>query len=384
VCTELGAIITKELRQTFRDRRMLMVLFLSPVLQLTLFGFAVNLDVDHLATVVRDDDRSQTSRSILRGMVADPTLHVVGKVEDPVSAIRGGEASVGLIFPHGLERKLVHGSPAEVQVLVDGTDPIVATTAIDTATRYLQREAARIVARRRDSTHVTAAPTLGAAPRPRRILPAIRAEPHIYYNPRLKSAVYMVPGVLATVLLVVTTVITAMSIARERELGTIEQLMVAPMRPAVLLLGKILPFAAIGMVTAGVVLAVGTILFDVPVRGPLLVLVIGTALYLMSTLGMGVLISTMARSQQQAILGGFFFIMPSIMLSGFISPIANMPEIIRLTTYGNPVRYYVEILRGNLLKSAGFADLAFQLIALAVFGAAILGIASLRFHKRMG
>jgi ABC-2 type transport system permease protein len=193
----------------------------------------------------------------------------------------------------------------------------------------------------------------------------------------------MIPGVAAVVLLVVTTISTAMSIAKERELGTIEQLLVTPMQPATLLFGKILPFAGIGLVVAGVVLAVGTNLFRVPVRGPIHVLILGTAFYLLSTLGTGVLISTVAKTQQQAILGGFFFIMPAIYLSGFMSPVENMPAWIQPLTWINPVRYYVEILRSCLLKGATLSDLWPQLGALVLFGSAIFGASSMRFRKRL-
>jgi ABC-2 type transport system permease protein len=193
----------------------------------------------------------------------------------------------------------------------------------------------------------------------------------------------MVPGVASLVLLVVTTVVTAMGIAREREVGTIEQLLVTPIRPVVLLLGKTLPFALIGLVVAGLVLSVGTNLFDVPVRGSLAAIFVGTVLYLLSTLGAGVFISTVAQTQQQAILGSFFFLLPAILLSGFMTPIENMPAWIQPLTWINPVRYYVEILRAGLLKGAGFAELRFQLGALTVFGVAILGISALRFRKRV-
>lgn len=214
-------------------------------------------------------------------------------------------------------------------------------------------------------------------------LPSVEIKVRTLYNPSLKSPIYMIPGVAAVVLLIVTTVVSAMGIARERELGTIEQLLVTPLRPTVLLLGKMLPFAGIGLVTAGMVLGVGTTIFHVPVRGSLVVVFVATLLYLMSTLGVGVFISTVARTQQQAILGGFFFILPAILLSGFMSPIENMPDWIRTLAAINPVRYYVEILRTSLLKGAGFVDLFRPLLALLFFGAGILGLGALRFQKRI-
>ena len=217
-----------------------------------------------------------------------------------------------------------------------------------------------------------------------RALPQIRLAPRILYNPRLKSAMYMVPGVAAMVLLVVTTIVTAMGIARERELGTMEQILVTPLRPWVLLLGKCLPFALIGLVEVWAILTVGSYLFDVPLRGSFVLITVATFFYLFTTLGAGILISTVSRSQQQAILGGFFFMMPAILLSGFMTPIENMPSWLRPLTLLDPVRYYLAILRACLLKGAGFADVRRELVSLAVFGTALITLSSLRFHKRLG
>jgi len=286
-----------------------------------------------------------------------------------------GEASVAIVVPRGYARRVTEGNPTQVQVLVDGTDSVRAQVTLNTALRYLQREGLRLAQARL----AQAAALQGLQPG----WPTIRLEPRIYYNPRLRSPIYMVPAVAAVTLLVVTTIVTAMGLAREKEMGTVEQLMITPMRPLVLLLGKTLPFALIGLVVGGVVLAVGTHLFDVPVRGSLAVIFLGMVLYLMSTLGVGVFVSTIARTQMQAILGGFFFLLPAILLSGFMSPIEYMPRWIQPLTYLNPVRYIVEILRAGLLKGADITDLWFQLVALAVFGGTILGLATLRFRKQM-
>jgi ABC-2 type transport system permease protein len=372
---QLFAVVKKELRQTVRDRRMLTLLLVAPVIQLTLFGFAVNLEVDHIPTAIVDQDRTRTSRDLVAGMVADPTLVVVERTDDPDLPLATGAAVAVVIVPTGFERDLLFGRPAKIQALVDGTNPIQAQAAVDAALRYVQQVAIDRSARRLEMQ----AGLTGIVPSS----PSVVMEPRILYNPSMKSPVYMVPGVAAVVLLIVTTIVTAMGIARERELGTIEQLLVTPMQPTVLLVGKVLPFAGIGLVTAGMVLGVGTNVFSVPVRGSLLVLLVGVLLYLMSTLGTGIFISTMARTQQQAILGGFFFMMPAILLSGFMSPIDNMPSWVKPLTWINPVRYFVEILRAVLLKGAGFADVKFQLFALLVFGVVILSAGSMRFRKRL-
>jgi len=373
--TEVLAVIQKELRQTFRDPRMAVTLFLAPVMQLTVLGFAVELDVDRVPTVAVDHDHSPESRALLQSMFADGTLLRVGDDEDPARPLSEGLANVVIVVPRGYADDLAHERATAIQVLIDGTDPIRAQAALAAAGQSIQEKDLELISQRFE--HYAA---LGATAHPPE---RSRMIPRVLYNPSLKSPIYMVPGVAAVVLLIVTTVVTAMGIARERELGTIEQLLVTPLRPTVLLIGKIVPFADIGLVTAGIVISVGAHLFHVPVRGSLFAVFLGTGLYLLSTLGMGVFISTMARNQQQAILGGFFFLLPAILLSGFMSPIDNMPTFARALSYVNPVRYYVEVLRSCLLKGSGVVDVGFQLIALALFGATILGIASVRFKKRV-
>lgn len=375
------AVVIKEFRQAFRDPRMAMILFAVPVLQLTLLGFAVDLDVDHVATAVVDQDQSPESRRLVEQMTADPTLDVVYRPDSSSGVDAGDPLGRGMVFvvvaiPSGFAKEFARGSAAEVQVLLDGTDPVRSQSASAAVLDFLQRASFERAVNRAETRLAARGQILA--------LPRTVVKPRILYNPSLVSAVYMVPGVAAAVLLIVTTVVTAMSIARERELGTIEQLLVTPMRPSALLLGKVLPFAGIGFVSAGLVIAVGTNVFDVPIRGSLPVLALGTVLYLLSTLGMGVFISTVAKNQQQAILGGFFFILPAVLLSGFMSPVENMPDWIQLISRLDPVRYYVEILRAVLLKGAGFEDLRVPMGALALFGATIMTLGSLRFHKRVG
>jgi ABC-2 type transport system permease protein len=372
---ELKAVIKKELRQTFRDRRMVFLLVLAPILQLTLLGYAVDLDVREIPTAVHDLDHTRTSRELIAGLFADGTLRQAGAVDDPGLAMASGAVQAVVSLPRGLERDLLAGRPAKVQLLVDGTDPVRAQVTTALGLQFLQRRGFALARARLAES----AALLGRAPS----VPLLTLEPRIYYNPRLKSTQYMVPGVAAVTLLVVTTVITAMGLAREREMGTIEQLLITPMRPVTLLLGKTLPFALIGLVTGGLVLAVGTNLFAVPVRGSLLAIFLGMVLYLMSTLGTGIFISTVARTQQQAILGGFFFLLPAILLSGFVTPIENMPGWIQPVTWLNPVRYFVEILRSGLLKGAGVVDLLPQLGALLLFGASILTLSAFRFRKQL-
>jgi ABC-2 type transport system permease protein len=373
--TELLAVMKKEVRQIFRDRRMAMTLIMAPVLQLMLLGYAVDLDVDRIPTAVVDLDQTAESRALIFGLFADQTMVEVAHDGDPDEAIAGGTAQVAVIIPRGIGSDLLHERTSEVQLVINGSDPIRAQAALDAALSYSQAQSVSIATSRFEAR----ASLLGSSAS----IPSVKVVPRILYNPQMKSPLYMVPGVAAMVLLVVTTISTAMSIAKERELGTVEQLLVTPMAPSTLLLGKVLPFAAIGVVVAGVVLAVGTNLFDVPVRGPVYILFLGTVFYLLSTLGVGVFISTMAKTQQQAILGGFFFVMPAIYLSGFMSPVENMPTWIQPITLFNPVRYYVEILRSCLLKAATISELWQELTALIAFGVGIFGLSALHFKKRL-
>jgi len=375
----LWAVMAKEVRQAFRDRRMAMILLVAPLLQLVVLGYAVDLDVDHIPTVICDQDRTPASRELTEAVLAEGTFDLVASTTNPAEAmadLTSGRAAAAWIVPRGFEVDVSRGGAASVQVLLDGADPNRSQIASAVAQQTAMNRSIRLLLQQ---TSTAAAARQGTAGIPR-ISPVVR----ILYNPRLRSAVYMVPGLAATVVLIVTTIVTAMGIAREKEMGTMEQLLVTPLRPWVLLVGKCLPFAAVGLIEVAAILAIGTWLFDVPIRGSLVVVFAAASLYVMSTLGTGVFISTVSSSQQQAILGGFLFLMPAILLSGFMTPIEGMPAWIRPLTYINPVRYFVEVLRSVLLKGSGFSDLVFQFVALACFGTIILGISTLRFKKQLG
>jgi len=285
--------------------------------------------------------------------------------------LKTGQAAVVIVIEAGYGQNVARGTGGTIQVMVDGTDPNRAQIALQTATQLSSAQSLGLLAQKAKSTYGTSS------------IGSIRLSPRILYNPSMKSATYMVPGVAAMILLIVTTIVTAMGITREREIGTLEQILVSPLPPWILLLGKCLPFAFVGQIQVFAILAVGSFLFDVPLRGSMLLVGVATGLYLMTTLGVGVFISTVSRSQQQAILGGFFFLMPAILLSGFMTPIQNMPAWLRPLTYLNPVRYFVEIIRGCLLKGASFGDLWFQLTALLIFGVLILTASAMRFRKTL-
>lgn len=374
----LGALIRKEFRQAFRDPRMVWMLIGVPVLQLILFGFVVDLDVDRLPTALCDLDRSAQSRDLAAHFFADGTFVERVRVRDPERAshlLARGKVAAALIFPRGLARDLKRGDPAEVQLVVDGTDPVRSRVAMGVAEQFFGTRAVGLAIARVEQ--VTRAQGRVAE------IPRIQIEPRILYNPRMKSPVFMVPGVAAAVLLIITTLVTAMGVAREREMGTLEQVLVTPLGRTTFVFGKILPYALIGLFDVTLILTAGTYLFDVPVRGSLLVVYAAAALYLLTTLGVGLFLSTISRSQQQAILAGFFFVMPAMILSGFMTPVENMPEWIRPLAYADPMYYFLKILRAVLLKGAGFADLAHQFLALAGFGVVIFTASALRFGRRL-
>jgi ABC-2 type transport system permease protein len=371
---QLGAVFRKEVRQTLRDRRIMFMLLVAPLIQTTVFGFAVDFDVDRVPTVVVDEDRSDASRDLARRLLADGTLRRAGEAPAAVEAERSlddGRAAAVLVLPRGLADDLASGRPARVQVVLDGTDPNRAGVAGGAASRFFGEEGERLMRQR-----LVAA---GRAPPAQAVL-----SPRVAYNPRLKTAPYLVPGIAGTLLVIVTTLVTAMGLAREREMGTMEQVLVTPIKPIWLLTGKLLPFLVIGVFEVLLLLAAGTWIFAVPIRGSLLVGAAGVLLYVFSTLGVGLLISTMSQSQQQAFLGAFIFMMPAILLSGVMTPIRAMPDWLQLLTYVNPVRHFAEVMRGVLLRGAGFADLWSQLASLAVLGAGIMGLAVSRFRTTLG
>jgi ABC-2 type transport system permease protein len=367
--TSLVALWRKELIQAFRDRRMLFMLLMVPVVQVIVFGYAANLEFNHAATVVVDDDHTPESRELVRGLGAEGTFTIRSAPTDQAAlrAVQLGEAQVAIIVPRRFGDKLNAGLPAEVQVLVDGTEPTRAVGAAAAVGAFTAGKSQRWA-------QAAAGQAQGPAPR-------IVLEPRLYYNPALKSRRFMVPGTAASILLIVTTIVTAMGLARERELGTMEQLLVTPLHPLTLMVGKTVPYALFGLVDESAILVLGNLLFDVPLRGSFLLIYAGTLAYLMATLSVGLLISTFARTQQQAIMGGFFFLMPALLLSGFLTPIEAMPRWIQPVTVLIPVRYFIEIIRGSLLRGATFADLAPSLGALAGLGAAFLLLAAWRFQR---
>ncbi len=377
-------ILRKEFFQTLRDPRTRALLLGPPILQLIIFGYAVNLDVENARTAWMDMDRTPESRELLAAFEGSRYFRITeaprsdGEVRELMD--RGRVLAVVRVLP-GFARDIERGNGASVQILVDGTNSNTAAIVSGYANQVVVAYAARMRSLRQGSQLVAPTTVLkGPAPS---VIPVLTAQSRVWFNPDLKSRVYFVPGVVVILIALVTIMLTAMSIVREKEIGTMEQLMVTPMRPLELILGKLLPFALAGIFEVALVVAAALLIFSIPLRGSILLLFGCSVLYLLSTLGVGLFISTISRTQQQAMMSSFFFFLPALLLSGFAFPIRNMPIPVQYLTYLNPLRYFMQIVRGLFLKGAGVESLWQEIAALSVFGAAILGLSVLRFQKTL-
>jgi ABC-2 type transport system permease protein len=371
----LWRVIVKEFLQIRRDRRMIPVIFVAPVVQVFVFGFAVNTDVTSVLTVLVDQDRSAASRDLASRFVESGYFEIVGAAERADEVDRWlvtSRAQLGLVVPSGFGRDLAAGRPARLQLVVDGSDASSANVALGYASSLAQDLGAQVQERRlRESA---------ASPRPGQVV----LVPRVFYNPDLRSRWFYVPAVLAMILMIMTMLLSAMGVVREKEIGTLEQIIVTPIRAWQLLVGKLLPFALIGLLQMCLATAVTVWGFGVPLRGSFALLLALTALFILSTLGLGLFVSTLVRNQQQAMMAAAFGAMvPMIYLSGLIFPIDNMPPAIQLVTYAIPLRYYAAILRGVFLRGSGLAVLWPEALALLVMGTAIMAVASMRFRKRL-
>ncbi|MBU0553280.1 ABC transporter permease [Myxococcota bacterium] len=370
--TEILAVALKEIRQTRRDPRTLAVLVVAPLMQLILLGFAVNLDVTHVPVVLADADQTAESRAFAEALLAGETFEAVAALPDPEAAaaeVIAGRAAIALIIPPGFAAALRAGRAVDVQALADGSDAQRAVVAQNTLTAFAARWSLAYSAATGQAPRFTQAP--------------VEIRPRVLYNPTLNSRVFFVPGVAATLLLVVTLVVTAMGLAREKEDGTLEQILVTPISSEALMLGKVLPYGLIGLFDLALAVTLGAAIFGVPLRGALPIVGLGGALYMLTTLGLGLFVASAARTQQQAFMGAFFLILPMTLLSGFMSPISNMPAWLQPLTLLDPMRHMVEILRGVLLKGASLADLAPQLLWLAGMGLTVFTAAAVALRKRL-
>ena len=365
--TRIQAVAGKEFLHILRDRRTLLLIILMPCIQLTIYGYAINTDVKHLATALYDEDHTPLSRRLAAAFEQSAYFDFTTRVQSPHDlrrALDRGRVKAGLHIPAHFARDLIAGRGAPVQLLIDGTDSNPANAALNTGqaviANFVQQEG--LV-------------TLQGQP--------IDFRPRLWYNPDLKSAFFMVPGLVGLLLQLLIPMITATAIVREKERGNIEQLLVTPIQPHELMIGKLIPYVVVGMVIATLVIGAARLLFHVPVRGNPLTLFGLSLLFLTVCLGLGLLASTVAQNQQQAAQLIMLFAAPSILLSGFIFPREAMPLPIFYLGYVIPLTYYLKIVRGVVLKGLGVWDLWEQILPLAVMAAAILTISILKFHKRL-
>ncbi len=382
----IGVILKKEFIQVFREPRMRGLLIFPPLIQLIIFGYAVTLDVDNAKIAWMDGDNTPESRALLARFKGSGRFEVVGtpRTERDVQYVldHGDAHAVVRVLP-GFAKDIARGKTAEVQVLLDGTNSNTASLVSAYASGVIASYAGDIMPNqsKNNQTIRLEARSLGGLPMPSNL----GAEPasRVWFNPDLRSRNYFVPGVAVNILFIVTVTLTAQAIIREKEIGTMEQLMVTPMRPIELMLGKTLPFALVGIVDLVMVVAGALLIFRVPFRGSFLVLLFSACTFLLTTLGFGLFLSTISRTQQQANMASFFFTNPAFLLSGFNFPIRNMPVVVQYLTYLNPLRYFMEIVRGVFLKGVGVSILWPKMLILTIYGMIILGLSAAKFHKSL-
>jgi ABC-2 type transport system permease protein len=375
-------IIRKEFRQTFREPRMRVLLFIPPIVQLIVFGYAANLDVDNSLIAWCDLDHTTQSRDLMADFVGSNRFeitHAPSTEAEVQSLLDAGSVQGAVVILPGFGRDIEHGRTTAVQVLVDGSNSNTASIIANYASSIVVGYGSKVLNRQNLDKLVGRAVNAPVHAG----IPTLGMQSRIWFNPDLRSRNYFVPGVVANIIALVTLMLTAMAIVREKEIGTMEQLMVTPIRPVELMLGKTLPFAMVGIVQVSLVTTVALLVFKVPFHGSFLMLFGCAVLFLMTTLGAGLFISTISHTQQQAMLTTFLFFQPFFLLSGFAFPIRNMPVIAQYLTWLDPVRYFMEIVRGIFLKGVGVEILWPQMVALAVFGVAILSLSASRFRKKL-
>jgi len=367
-----AALLRKEFTQLSRDKKLLPIILLAPVLQLGLMGYAISVDIKDIAIAVCDQDKSAESRGLAEKFVTSGYFTIEYATDD-YSAIQKlldeGKVTMVLVIPHRFGDKIVGKQPAKVQVLVDGSEGNTTAIAIGYFSQILGQYSANIMAE---------------VAGPKYTMGGVNTEVRAWYNPELKARNYMVPGLLVMILLAGTMNLTSMAIVREKEIGTLEQIMVTPITSAELMIGKIVPFTAIASANATVVVLVMVFGFGIPIRGSVPLLIGLSGCFLLTSLGLGLFLSTISRTQQQAMMvGQFFIIQPMMYLSGFIFPIENMPKILQGLSWGIPMRHFLFIVRSLILKGAGIESLWVQALLLLLMGVAVLSGSILRFRKKL-
>jgi ABC-2 type transport system permease protein len=368
-------IVVKEFLQIRRDKKMLVVSIVVPVVQLILLGYAATMDVKNIPMLLVDMDKSSISREFISQFSNSGYFVIHEQVNSPAEIdkyIENGEVWIAVVIPSTFSKNVMAGRQTAVQLIADGSDANSANIGIGYASQIIATYSRRIMG------------NIETQLRSRVAFPRINTEIRVWYNPELKSRNFMVPGVLALILMVITLMLTSLGIVKEKEIGTLEQLMVTPIKPYQLIIGKLLPFVIIATIDILLVISVAYWWFGVALRGSFFLLLGLSGLFILTTLGLGLFVSTVSKTQQQAMMTAMFFIfLPLMFFSGFAFPIENMPRIIQYVSYLLPLRYYLVIVRGLFLKGVGITELWTQAAALLAFGALILTLSVLRFKKTL-
>ena len=369
------AILKKEFGQLFKDKKLLPIVFIAPVLQLTLLGFAASVDVKNIAMVLCDLDKTEDSRQLAEKFVTSGYFTIEYATDDynaVQSYLDDNKVSMALVIPHDFGNKMLKKEQAKVQLLVDGSEGNTSAIGLNYATQIVSQFSNTILTEKSGGSRLH--------PGQQGIHTQVRA----WYNPDLRSRNYMVPGVLVLLLLVTTMNLTSMAVVREKEIGTLEQIMVTPIRPSEMIIGKLIPFTLIGAMNATIVVLVMVFGFGIPIKGSIPLLIGLSTFFLLTTLGLGLFVSTITRTQQQAMMiGQFFILQPMMYLSGFTFPVENMPKILQIISIGIPMRHYLFIVRSLILKGVGISDLWLQALLLLGMGVGVLGASILRFKKKL-
>jgi ABC-2 type transport system permease protein len=374
-------IFKKEMIQIFRDKRMRLLVFLPPIIQLVVFGYAATMDVKNISLAVLDEDRTTISRQFIDTFEAGEYFTVERYLSSPSEADRlmdKGNIDAFIYIRKGFEEAIKNGDSAEVLIVVDGTNSNMASVTLGYVNRIVNDYSLDILLEKITLIR-------GVRPDssvPLRVAPVTLVE-RTWFNEDLESRNYFVPGIIALLLTLIAVMMTSMAIVKEREVGTMEQLIVTPIRSIELIAGKLLPFAVIGYIDVALITAIGTLWFEVPLKGSIPLLFFSTAFFLLPALGVGLFISTISATQQEAMMSTFLFFFPAMLMSGFVFPIESMPRAMQIITYLDPMRYMIHILRGIFLKGVGLRYLWFDYVGLLVLGVIVVGFAAVRFRKRL-
>jgi ABC-2 type transport system permease protein len=370
----LRHLIWKEFIQVLRDKKLRLFIFLPPIIQLIAYGYAINFDIKHVPTAIFDQSHSAESRHLISRFASSEYFAIkyfIDTEEELRRLIDNNQVTMVLRIPHDFARLIKSDQSASVQVVVDATDSNAALIVGRYASTVISDFSLAILAER--------LALLGAV----QVKSPVTIEQRAWYNTNLSSRYSFVPGVIAMVVMLVSLMLTALAVVREKEIGTIEQILVSPIRPVEFMLGKTIPFIVISLLDMTVIILVGVFWFEVPLRGSLLVLFLGAITFLFNSVGLGLFISTVSSTQQQAMMAGTFFFTPAILLSGLIFPIPNMPQFFQYLTYLNPLRYFVVVVQGIFLRGDGMAVLWPQMVGMVVLGVTLLTLSVLRFQKRL-